>query len=58
MHVPNLFFSLLGPQGAPLDPSPDFQPMLSVWKRSMENMLGRWKGLVLLKLKNMLGDFC
>lgn len=58
MRLTCLFPSFLGLQGAPLDPSPDFQPMLSVWKWSMKNMLGRWKGLVLLKLKYLLGDFC
>lgn len=53
-----LFPSFLGLQGKPLDPSLDFHPVLSMWKWSMKNMLRRWKGLVLLNLKYLLGDFC
>lgn len=58
MSLTRLFSSFLGLQGTPLDPSLDSHPVLSVWKWSMINMLRRWKGLVLLNLKYLLGDFC
>lgn len=57
MGLTCLFPSFLGLQATPLDPSLDFHPVLSVWNWSMKNMLRRWKGLVLLNLKYLLGDF-